>query len=64
MAEYLTNNGRMEVLELAQGLEIRTNSWVGRVVLGDLTITIQPKITGGPMLHLLRYAYGGRRCLL
>ena len=50
--------GRLEVLDLTQGLELRATSWVGRVVLGDLTITIQPKITGAPMLHLLRYSYG------
>ena len=41
-------------------MEIRATSWVGRVTLGDLTITVRPKIAGAPLLNLLRYAYSLR----
>ena len=52
--------GRIEVLELVRGLELRATSFVGRFSLGDVTITIHPKLTGAPFLNLLRYAYGLR----
>ncbi|MBX7223492.1 MAG: McrC family protein [Blastocatellia bacterium] len=56
----MTRSGRLEVLELAGGLELRATSYVGRVQLGALTLTIQPKLQGAPLLNLLRYAYGLR----
>ena len=58
VAEELTRKGQLEILELAQGLRFQASSWVGRVELGELTVTIQPKIPGAPFLQLLRYAYG------
>ena len=61
VAEDLTRNEQLEILELHTGVELRASSWVGRVVLGNLTVTVQPKISGAPFLHLLRYAYGLRR---
>ena len=48
LAEELTRTGRMEVLELACGLELRATSFVGRFLLGDLTVTVHPKISGAP----------------
>lgn len=60
LAEELSKTGRMEVLELARGLELRATSFVGRFLLGEITVTIHPKITGGPLLSLFRYAYGLR----
>lgn len=60
LAERLTTTGRLEILELARGLEFHATSYVGRVTLGDLTITIHPKLKGAPLLNLLRYAYGLR----
>jgi 5-methylcytosine-specific restriction enzyme subunit McrC len=60
LAEELSKTGRMEVLELARGLELRATSFVGRILLGGITVTIHPKITGGPLLSLFRYAYGLR----
>lgn len=60
LAKELSKTGRMEVLELARGLELRGTSFVGRIVLGEITVTIHPKITGGPLLSLFRYAYGLR----
>lgn len=59
-AAVLTASGRIEFLELAQGLRITTNSYVGSIALGNLQLTIQPKIRGLPLLNLLRYAYGLR----
>jgi 5-methylcytosine-specific restriction enzyme subunit McrC len=57
IAEDLTREGRIEILELARGLELRAKSYVGRFVLGNLLITIKPKISGVPLMNLLRYAY-------
>ncbi len=57
LAETLTREGRIEILELARGLELRTSSYVGRFALGELIITIRPKIFGVPLMNLLRYAY-------
>ena len=59
-ADALTKSGRIEFLELAHGLRITTNSYVGSIALGNLQLSIRPKITGLPLLNLLRYAYGLR----
>ena len=64
VAKTLTDSGRLEVLELAQGLSIKTSSFVGSVQLGRLCVTIQPKITGAPLLNLLRFAYSLRNLSL
>ena len=64
LAERLTKAGRVEILELARGLELRATSFVGRFSLGDITVTIQPKLNGTPLLNLLRYAYGLRHLSL
>jgi 5-methylcytosine-specific restriction enzyme subunit McrC len=60
LAEHLTSAGYLEVLELARGLELRATSFVGRLVLGEVTVTIRPKLPDAPFLNLLRYAYGLR----
>lgn len=60
LAERLTRDGRIGILEMARGLELRTTSFVGRLCLGGIEITIQPKLNGMPLLSLLRYAYGLR----
>ncbi len=57
----LNQSGRLEILQLAGGLEIRTRSFVGQIQLGPLRLTIRPKLTGLPLLHLLRFAYGLRQ---
>ena len=61
VAEELRQRRQLEVLELVHGVEIRAYSWVGRVELAELTVTVQPKIPGAPFLQLLRYAYGLRQ---
>lgn len=60
LAEQLAALRRLEVLELARGVSIQAFSYVGSVRLGRLHITVKPKITGLPLLNLLRYAYGLR----
>lgn len=64
LAEQLTSSGRIEVLELVRGLELRASSFVGRFSLGEISVTVQPKISGAPLLNLLRYAYGLRHLSL
>ncbi|UCC53155.1 MAG: hypothetical protein JSV68_04145 [Anaerolineaceae bacterium] len=59
-ARRLTESGRVEFRELRDGLFIRSNSYVGNVQLGNLRLVIQPKISGAPLLNLLRYAYNLR----
>lgn len=50
----------LTISELRIGLSIESTSFVGRIRLGSIQITIQPKITGAPLVRLLRYAYGLR----
>ena len=60
LAADLAVAGRLKVLELRDGLQVETTSYVGRVRLGNLQLTIQPKLQGLPLINLLRYAYGLR----
>lgn len=60
LARQLTQTRRLEVVELRQGLQIRSLSYVGRITLGPLRITIRPKLDTAVLLRLLCYAYGLR----
>ena len=60
----LSQSGFLRILELRDGIAIDSTSYVGRVSLDPLEITIKPKITGTPLLHLMRYAYGLRNLKL
>ncbi|HJT59756.1 MAG TPA: hypothetical protein VJ761_24820 [Ktedonobacteraceae bacterium] len=60
LAGKLSTAGMLEITELREGLSIASTSYVGRITLGDLQITILPKIHGAPLVNLLRYAYGLR----
>jgi 5-methylcytosine-specific restriction enzyme subunit McrC len=60
IAGELASSKKLEILRLRDGIQIGATSWVGRITLGDLTITVRPKITGAPLLNLLRYAYSLR----
>jgi len=64
MASQLALSDMLEVLELARGLSVRTTSFVGRIQLGNLHLTVQPKLHGLPLLNLVRYAYGLRNLRL
>lgn len=57
----LSMSGKLRISELREGLALEATSYVGRITLGNIQITIQPKITGTPLLRLLRYAYGLRQ---
>jgi 5-methylcytosine-specific restriction enzyme subunit McrC len=57
VARVMSKTGRLSILELREGLFIEASSYVGRITLGNIQITIHPKITGAPFIHLLRYAY-------
>jgi|SRR5579884_422878 len=60
VVDELARVGMLHIEELRHGTRVRATSWVGRITLGSLQITVEPKITGMPLLRLLRYAYGLR----
>lgn len=60
LAAKLSQAGQLEVLEMAQGLRLQASSYVGRVRIGPVEITIRPKLPGDHLLLLFRYAYGLR----
>lgn len=64
VAADLAATDRLTILDLRQGLHIATGSYVGTLRLGDLRLTIHPKIHGLPLLVLLRYVYGLRNLRL
>jgi 5-methylcytosine-specific restriction enzyme subunit McrC len=57
-ARLLSKKGIVEILELKDGLQINSNSYVGKIILDNLQISIYPKLNGMPLYALLRYAYG------
>lgn len=57
MAERLAQYGMLHVVELRTGLLIRATSFIGRISLGDIQVTVRPKIDHDILLSLLRYAY-------
>ena len=44
LAATLTQREILSVQDFRQGSEVSTSSWVGRVRLGDLVVTVRPKI--------------------
>ncbi len=61
VVERLTESNLVGLTELRRGLTIKAFSHVGRIRVGDLSITILPKIKGASLLSLVRYTYGFRR---
>ena len=57
-AEKLTKANILSVIETRQGISLGASSYVGRINLGPLRITIQPKINGLKLLRLMKYTYG------
>ncbi len=57
LAQALTKSDRLRVDELRQGVRIEATSFVGRVALDPLVVTITPKIAGTNLLRLFAYAY-------
>jgi 5-methylcytosine-specific restriction enzyme subunit McrC len=64
LALGLAKAGVIEVVELFDGVQVRARAHVGRIELGGLVITVEPKIGSGELLELLRYAYGLRNLRL
>jgi 5-methylcytosine-specific restriction enzyme subunit McrC len=61
VVKQLNESKLLSLVELRHGIEVRAFSHVGRVKVGNLTITVTPKIKGSSLLNLVRYAYGFRR---
>jgi 5-methylcytosine-specific restriction enzyme subunit McrC len=59
-ARRLREAEMLDVTELRSGIQITATSFVGRISLGKLQVTIHPKLESRELLHLLRYAYGFR----
>ena len=60
LARRLSDTRMLDVQELRTGLSVRSTSFVGRVRLGEVEITVVPKVRSESLLPLLRYAYGLR----
>lgn len=60
LARRLSESRMLEVQELRAGLSVRSTSFVGRVRLGGVEITVVPKLRSATLLTLLRYAFGLR----
>jgi 5-methylcytosine-specific restriction enzyme subunit McrC len=64
LVRLLESSRVLGVRELRGGLELQAFAHVGRVEVGDLSVTVLPKIPGSSLLNLVRYAHGFRRLLL
>lgn len=64
VSERLIKTRLLGLTELRRGLQVQAFSHVGKIRVGDLSITILPKIKGTSLLSLVRYAYGFRRLKL
>ena len=64
VVDRLNKNKLLGLTELKSGLQIKAYSHVGRIQVGDLNVTILPKIKGDSLLSLVRYAYGFRQLKL
>lgn len=60
VVEQLASSRLLQLTELRYGLQVKAFSHVGRLRIGNLTITVVPKIQSSSLLGLLRYAYGFR----
>jgi 5-methylcytosine-specific restriction enzyme subunit McrC len=58
IATGLNESRILEVRETLRGLEFEATSWIGRLALGPVTLTIQPKFDFQSLEVLIRYAYG------
>ena len=64
VVDRLNKNKLLGLTELKSGLQIKAYSHVGRIQVGDVNVTILPKIKGDSLLSLVRYAYGFRQLKL
>lgn len=61
VVDALNTSRMLRFTELKDGLEISSFSHVGRVRIGNLNVTVLPKLKAASLLRLLRYAFGFRR---
>ena len=61
LVDVLNSSRMLRFTELKDGLKVSSFSHVGRVRIGDLNVTVLPKIKVASLLRLLRYAFGFRR---
>jgi len=59
-AKVLEDKGILSIIELKDGIQITSYSYVGKIKIGELQINIRPKIESMPLYRLLKYAYGLR----
>jgi 5-methylcytosine-specific restriction enzyme subunit McrC len=59
--ERLHSSQMLRFTELKDGLQISSFSFVGRVRIGNLRVTVLPKLKAASLMRLLRYAFGFRR---
>jgi hypothetical protein len=55
----LNEKGIVNILELKDELRITSNSYVGKIKIGDTELNIHPKIEGMPLYKLLKYGFCG-----
>lgn len=60
LAEKINSKGIIGISEMKNGIQLESNSYVGKVKIGDLQINIKPKIEGLPLYKLLKYTYSLR----
>jgi 5-methylcytosine-specific restriction enzyme subunit McrC len=64
IARALGRAGMLEITELRDGIHVRSFAHVGRIQLGNVVITIEPKLPAADLLPLFRHAYGLRNLRL
>ena len=47
--KVLNEKGIVNILELKDGLQITSNSYVGKIKIGEIELNIQPNIEGLPL---------------
>ncbi len=64
VVDTLNASQKLKLTELRDGIEISSFSHVGRVRIGQIQVTVLPKLKTSSLLRLLRYAFGFRRLKL
>lgn len=59
-ANRLSEWGVLGCTETRQGIKLESTSFVGSLELGPVRITVEPKLRGGALLSLMRFAFGLR----
>ena len=57
IARRLSESGVLSIIETRDGLAVEASSYVGRIQLGSVSITVRPKLRGLPLWALMRYAF-------